>query len=342
MKGFALIMMMLATLARHGMAEQVASTAASDVFGCPGDCNYDGRIDMRELRAAYRRALGMRNVLPSCMAAERHCDGETTIDDLVAAVDAAQRQCADTNGTPSGLVLGVYDASINVTSGDESLERSTLAAVDAVLAPFELRVRVGLVQSASIYGAFDGHDAICVEGLYLDSDIISPLRGRLQVEDLAEGRIVGSVVVDRTDRPLQRHLDLMLRHGASHPADYEGEYELAVTRLESGETKLSTMRLRLRDVDAQGFGSCGPVVELDQEGEPLAQVADGRCWVSPEGRVDYFSTEYLPADPQGCVAPLRLLGSLAAQSGASGEFLVGLVPPSCFEEATWTVRERRS
>lgn len=65
---------------------------------CVGDCNADGAVEMGELVAATRAALG---VVASCNAADRNGDG-VTVDELVAAVNYANTGCpAPGTATPT-------------------------------------------------------------------------------------------------------------------------------------------------------------------------------------------------------------------------------------------------
>lgn len=326
------------------LSSQVVCNAAAaqqvEQFGCPGDCNYDGRVQMSELAVAVRRSVG-RSTATRCIAAERQCDGEITVDDLVAAVTAANTRCANSPTTPASLPHGVYDATTIVEGEGATYSTTTVGAVDSRFAPFELRLRVDLLTSAYVFGAFSESGAVCAEGSLIDGEMASPLSGRLQFD--GQARLAGSVYGRRWSTGDSLRFDIDAIRDGGDPRQHQGVYTLRVEyQGEGGTPGVSSWSLPVMAIDALGFATCGPTIESNAEGMPIAQIAGGRCWVSPRGGIEFYSTEYLPADPEGCVAPVRFLGGLSPMLGASGEVYVGLPMPSCSLSAQWQVVERGS
>jgi hypothetical protein len=68
------------------------ATATATVKACAGDCDGDGRVAISELVGGVNIALGNAPV-GSCPALNPNRDGSVSIDELVAAVDAAQTGC---------------------------------------------------------------------------------------------------------------------------------------------------------------------------------------------------------------------------------------------------------
>ncbi len=311
-----------------------------EYFGCPGDCNYDGRVVMSELTTAVRRSIG-RPTTTSCVAAERQCDGEISVEDLVAAVTAVNTRCANTPTTPETLPHGVYDATTTVAGNGPTYSTGTVAAVDSRFAPFELRLRIDLLTSAYLFGAFSDSGAVCAEGSLIEGETFFPLSGRFQYD--GQATLSGNLQARRWTTGEDLRFDIAATRDENRPAGREGTYSLRVEYQGEGATPgVSTWRLPVAGVDASGFGTCGPAVEVDADAMPIAQIAAGRCWISPRGGIEFYSAEYLPADPQGCVAPVRFLGSLTPELGASGEFYVGLPLPACSLSARWVVVEHES
>lgn len=335
----AVALMMFALLSPQAITG-TAVAQQEEQFGCPGDCNYDGRVAMSELITAVRRGIG-RPTMTNCVAAERQCDGEISVDDLVAAVTAANTRCANSPTTPDGLPLGVYDATTTVAGDGPTYSTQAVAAVDSRFAPLEMRLRIDLLTSAYVFGAFSDSGAVCAEGSLIDGEIFFPLSGRLQYD--GQGTVTGSVQARRWTTGDDLSFDIDTTRDAGEPALHEGTYTLRVEYLNDGAApRVTTWTLPIAGVDGLGFGTCGPAVERDAGAMPVAQIAAGRCWISPRGGIEFFSAEYLPVDPQGCVAPVRFLGGLTPVLGASGEFYVGLPMPACSLSARWQVVDHES
>lgn len=337
MKRFGVTLMMCGLLSWQALHAPRADAQAAGVFGCPGDCNYDGRVQFNELMLGVRRGLGQPGSSSSCIPAERHCDGAVSIDDLVDAVAAGGNACTGYPTTPDSLPLGIYDThTVGVEEGG-SFTHDTLAAVDARFAPFELRLRLTPLESLYAYGSFDAEGRVCTEGSFIQGDVFSPLRGLLEYDAETE-RVAGSVVAQRLLLRDEIHIDIVAESGTTAPSVHEGTYDIDVEYQGEAAGVRTRLQLPVRDIDAFGVGTCGPGVETDATGLPFSEIAAGRCWVSPRGRIDFFSSEYRPAVTGGCVAPLRLIGRLGGGGEASsGSFFVGLVPPACSLGASWSV-----
>ena len=75
--------------------EFLANPRLSDPFqpvGCPGDCNFDGRIDVDELITAVNVSLGSSS-LALCVVSDPSADGDVSIDELLRAINGALSGC---------------------------------------------------------------------------------------------------------------------------------------------------------------------------------------------------------------------------------------------------------
>jgi len=337
MSRFGVTLVMFGLVASQLAYAPRASADGDPVFGCPGDCNYDGRVGLSELMIGVRRGLGQTSIANPCVPIERQCDGVVSIDDLVDAVVASDNQCQGYPTKPASLPFGIYDATTVATAPGESFTLDTLASVDSRFAPFEMRLRLTTLASAYAYGAFSADGRICAEGSYIEGDIFFPMRGILTY-DAEDATVAGSMIAQRLFTRDEIELDVTVTRAATPPATHAGNYSIAVVSTTDESGARSTIGLPVRDIDALGVGNCGPAVETDSDGMRIATIAGGRCWISPRGRIDFFSSEYLAEDINGCVAPMRFLGRLGGGVESSGgELFVGLVPPACFLGATWSV-----
>lgn len=229
--------------------------------------------------------------------------------------------CAPLAPVEPPSLVGTYD--VQISGSDERFVgeiRDDAGRVRLSIA-LDLLSSIHLDVTAGTRGELllDGH-------LLAGGDFFMPREGEAYPARTSRGTRIDAIVRDSTGRATGF---VLTRPSTGVPRRFEGSYEIALCdgRCADGRI-LGTSTLDLA-VGRDGRGTVGVGTLSSPDGDPLGEIGELQCRVSPGGSIECRGP-YEPATPsvpgQSFPESLRLVGRIGRVAGA-GEFLLGVILP---------------